>query len=411
MPAIAAVDTSPRTGNDTAGITLPVPLHNIDPLSNSPLFHFRQTRLYRSSVPGAINDAEAITVAVGPDGTPSAVTDRQQLVLHGKAGPYLIYELGPAREVEGLNDFSLPTVDVGQVVWQGFSPGTRSLVGLLTLDPAIEAARLPLSVGLTFHDSAGHQRPLLPGARAPDNGTIEVTLTNQTSSPRIVDVGTGDANAVASVLDTLLDAAKSERAGVPPYAGNGLPKTVAGTVTGQQQIPVTAPLRVRGSIGVVGSTGSPVTGLGTTQIPGGATVFGTLNGGVTFDVAVTSGQQLSMSLDVQPWLDPRSLEPPSGDATWTQWAARGPSDADRAQATGTMIEAAAQAALADFYSPYLQTNTNGTSVSTFHYTVAAAPTETRRAGEALTAKPGAITAAVIALVAIAGNAALLRRRW
>ncbi|MBV9097162.1 MAG: hypothetical protein JO079_03800, partial [Frankiaceae bacterium] len=206
-----------------------------------------------------------------------------------------------------------------------------------------------------------------------------------------------------------------DRPGVPPYAGTGLPASVPGTLVGQTNTNVTAPLRVNGTVTVAGSTGTPVagtpvTGPGTTAIPGGATISGILDATVSFDVALKAGERLGLSLDVQPWLDPRTFPPPGGAPTWASWAATHPSASAVGDATATLVTTAAQAARAADFSPYLQTDTNGQAESSFHYEMAS-EAATRRAGKALAAKPGAIVAACLAGLAIAGNAALLRRQW
>src|SRR5437660_2318008 len=232
------------------GIPLPQTFRNINPIACVTIVvPGRKDRCRTSKVPSTVDDTEAVTVGVGPNGAPAVVTDRQRLVVHG-AGPYLIYELGPARTAQGLNDFSQPDAKLGQVVWQGFSTGTRTLDGLLTLDAALEAARLPMAVRIEFTDRAGNRTPLQPGGRAPSDGTATITLLNLSSSPRFLAVGTAKVGPLAHALDTLLAAAKSDRPGVPPYAGNGLPLRIAGTLAGQTETTVTAPLRVRGTVTV-----------------------------------------------------------------------------------------------------------------------------------------------------------------
>jgi len=393
------------------GIPLPETFRNINPINCvSIVAPGRKDRCLTSKVPSTVDDTEAVTVGVGPDGTPVEVTDRQRLVVHGP-GTYLIYELGPARRVDGLDEFSLPTAKFGQVVWQGFaSSTTRELNALLTLDAGFEANRLPMALQIEFTDAHGDRVDLEPGGRAPSDGTATITLTNLTPSPRFLSVGTAAAKPLARALDSLLAAAKSPRPGAPPYAGHGLPARLAGTLIGRTQSTVTAPLRVQGTVTVAGSTGTPVTGPGTSPVPGGATVSGTLSSTVAFQAALRAGQRLALSLDVQPWLDPRTLSPPGNAPSWAAWAAAGPNPASIGGATATLIAAAAQAARGADYSPYLQTDTRGEAASSFHYEVAS-ETATRRAGKALTAKPGAIVAACLAGLAIAGNAALLRRQW
>ncbi|MDQ1747114.1 MAG: hypothetical protein QOD07_1377 [Frankiaceae bacterium] len=400
-----------------AGIPLPPTFRNINPIKCLAIIgQARKDRCRTSKVPSTVDDTEAVDVGVGPDGVPAVVTDRQQLVVHG-AGNYLIYELGPARKADGLNEFSLPNTNLGQVVWQGFAPGTRprTLAALLTLDPGIEANRLPMSIQIEFTDAHGKRKSLDPGGAAPVAGTAHITLVNATGSPRSLAVGTAALGPLAHALDTLLAAARDGRADVPrspPCAGNGLPESLPGTLLGQTPTTVTAPLLVHGTITVAGATGSPVTGPpGTAAVPGGASLDGRLNTTpVTFDAHLAAGQKLKLDLDVLPWLDPRTFPPPDGAPTWTRWAATHPSAAAVGTATATFIGTAAEAARAADYSPYLQTDTRGQAASAFHYELAP-EAATRRAGKALTAKPGAIVAACLAGLAIAGNAALLRRQW
>jgi hypothetical protein len=404
----------PAAAPGTAAVSIPLPqtFRNISPISCVKIvLPNRKDRCRTSKVPSTVDDREAITVGVGPNGDPVVVTDRQRLVVHGP-GTYLIYELGPARKADGLNEFSQPQAKLGQVVWEGFVSGaTRELDGLLTLDAGLEAGRLPMAVRIEFTDSNGKRVSLQPGGRAPSDGTATITLLNLSTSPRFLAVGTAAVDPLAHALDTLLTAANADRERVPPYAGAGLPVQIPGTLVGQTETNVTAPLRVHGTVTVAGSTGTPVTGPGTQPTPGGATVSGTLStAAVSFQAELKAGQQLAMSLDVQPWLDPRAFGPPDGAGTWTAWAGTHPAPSAVTDATATLVSTAAQAARAADYSPYLQTDTHGEAASSFHYEIAS-ETATRRAGKALTAKPAGIIAACLAGLAIAGNAALLRRQW
>ena len=408
-PALAASAPAvsfPATG--PAGIDLVRPVHDVDPLAGAANLGLRKDRLLTSVVPGPVANTEALTVGLGPTGVPAEVTDVQRLVISA-AGNYIVRELGPARRAVGLDDTVPPVLELGQVVWQGFSPGNRTLRAALTLDPGIEAARLPMSVRIDFRDRHGHATPLRPGGEAPADGTATVTLTNATGSPRTVPLGTAALQPLARVLDTLYDAARAPRAAVPPYAGSGLPTAIAGTHSGDEQTTVVAPLRVTGMLGAVESSAAapaPVRGPGTTASTAGADIAGTLDGTAAFEVDLRSGQHLRADLDVRPWLDPRTLVPPA--ASWKAWAASRPDAGALRDATTTAAEAAAAAARAAEYSPYLQADTPGTDLSSFRYVIAAA-TATPRANDVIRAKPGAIAAAVVALVAVAGNAALLWR--
>jgi hypothetical protein len=356
-------------------------------------------------VPGPVRNTEQVTAQIGPTGTPTAVTDLQTLVIT-RQGTYIVRELGPARRADGLGDTVPPVLELGQVVWQGFSPGTRTLRALLTLDPGIEANRLPMSVAITFRDTSGRPRLLGPGEVAPTAGTATVTLTNQTASPRVVPIGTAAPRALGAALQTLYDAARRPAAAVPPYAGHGLPSILPGTAGGEEQISVTAPLHVTGTLTVPEAAASPVNGPGTAPTANGARLNGTLDGSAAFTVALAPGQHLHLDLDVRPWLDPRLVTPPARD--WAAALAHAPA-AELTMATTQATELAASAARAAEYSPYLQADTPGSDLSSFHYLSAPPPAHAHLAAT-MTAKPGAITAAWLAVIAIAANAALLWRQ-
>jgi hypothetical protein len=407
--ALATPDVA-SAASGRPGIALLRPVRDVDPLQNAGKLGFRPDRLLKSVVPGPVVNTEQLTVGVGPTGAPAVVTDLQQLVITAP-GNYIVRELGPARRTEALGDTVPPVLELGQVVWQGFSPGRRTLQARLTLDPAIEAHRLPMSVRLVFRDARGRPHVLGPGGRVPVAGTLSVTITNVTGAPRVIGLGIGDAGPLGADLDLLYAAARAPRAAVPPYAGAGLATTLAGSYRGDEQISISAPLRVTGSIGVSPGT-AQVRGPGTTPTSTGADVAGTLDGSASFDLDVSAGQQLRMDLDARPWLDPRSLDPRTvvpPAASWPAWARSRPDAGARQAATTTLAEAAAAAARAAEYSPYLQADTPGTDLSTFRYVVAP-ESATPRAGDVIRAKPAAITAAAFALVAIAGNAALLWRQ-
>lgn len=402
LPGSSAATAAPK-----ASIPLPPPVRNVDPLGGINI-GLRADRLKKSVVPGTVDNTEHITARLGAAGAPAAVEDIQELAITG-AGAYIVRELGPARAAVSLNDTNPPVLELGQVVWQGFSPGHRDLQAQLTLDPGIEAHRLPMAVTLGFKDSRGKSHPLQPGGVAPADGTLSVTLANQTALPTIVANGTAEVGPLATYLDRLLRAGSNPRVGVPPYAGGGLPASVPGQVSGQTQITATSALRVTGTIGVAGATTDTVQGPGTTPAAGGASIAGTLDSQVTLTVGMRTGQRLHLDLNVLPWLDPRTLTPPAPASTWKQWAATHPTPSDVTTATSTLIAAAATTARSAEYSPYLQADTPGPDLSTFRY-VMATETATRRASNVVTAKPGAIAAAVLAFIAIAGNAALLRRQ-
>src|SRR3954469_15955292 len=186
----AALQLAPALAVKPAAVGLPLlqPVRDVDPLQGAQGLGLRKDRLLKSVVPGPVVNTEQLTVGVGAPGPPAVVSDLQELVITA-AGNYIIRELGPARRAVGLGDTVPPVLELGQVVWQGFSPGRRALTARLTLDPGIESHRLPMSVQLLFTDRGGRAHPLQPGGRAPGDGTVKVTLTNATTSPRLVGLG------------------------------------------------------------------------------------------------------------------------------------------------------------------------------------------------------------------------------
>src|SRR4051794_8173193 len=400
------LSSTATAAGDRSGLRLPAPVREVDPLTTAQL-GLRPDRLLKSQVPGTVHDDEHVVVALGPSGSPTAVTDTQRLDIRG-AGNYIVRELGPAREAVGLGVTVPPVLELGTVVWQGFSPGRRVLSARLTLDPGIEAARLPMTVRLEFHDRNGVRRPLGAGAAAPRAGTVTVSLSNNTASNRVVDTGEVTASDLAPALDRLRRAADRPRAAVPPTAGHGLPSRLAGTTTGRVALDVVAPLRVTGTISAPGGSAA-VTGPATTPASGGASIAGTLTTGAAFTVRVAAGDRIGLDLDVRPWLEPRTLAPPAPAHTWRQWARRSPSDAAVARATQTLISGAAAAARSAEYSPYLQADAPGPDLSRFTYVVAP-PRGAPRLAADMQPRPGAIAAAAVALLAVIGNAEMLRRR-
>jgi hypothetical protein len=387
-------------------IRLAVAVHGVDPLTNVNL-GLRPDRLLTSSVPGPVSDTEQVRVGLGPDGTPVTVTDLQRLVIH-RQGSYIIRELGPARDAAERGSSPPPVLELGTVVWQGFSPGRRTLAALLTLDAGIESARLPMAVDLAFRDHGGTAAPLRPGAAAPAAGTVTVTLHNTTGTTMTVDTGTAAPSSLAGPLQTLQRAATHRHPGPPPTAGDGLPVALPRDRTGQATVAVTAPLAVSGHITAPGGAAA-VTGPGTTPVDHGVAVAGTLTDTVSFSVDVSAGDRVGVDLDVQPWLDPRTLTPPRGSSSWRQWARHAGAAGGAGGATSKLVTAAATAARAAEYTPYLQADVPGRDRTSFHYETAV-PTAPVAAAAKLRPKPGPVALAVVAALAILGNAELLRRR-
>lgn len=364
-------------------------------------------RLRVSHVPGPVDDREDVTVRVDALGAPSTVEVVQRLRISG-VGDYGIYERGPARRAEALDGTAPPVAKLGTVVWQGFSPGRRELAARLTLDPGIEALRLPLGVGLEFAPRDGGRGALGAGGVVPTAGTLTVTLSDQTAQSAVpVATGAADATALARVAEALLAAAAAPGR-EPPVAGRGLPVELPASGVGARQIPVTAALAISGVLSVRGST-AVVRGPGVTPTGTGGRLHGVLNGGsVTFTVDIGGPATLGLDLVVTPTVDRRTVPVPRGSESWTAWAQSGPSIAERRAATDTVVAAAAAAVrAADFY-PYLQADLPGRASGSFRYALAA-PGASMAPRAALRPRPAAIAVSLLAALLIAGNATALRR--
>ena len=370
----------------------------------------RADRVLVSVVPGPVRNDEVVLAGLDGTGGVQRVVVEQRLLLTGK-GDYQVRERGPARASEALGDEPAPVTKFGAVVWQGFSPGERELAARLTLDPVLEAPRLPLAVAVSFTGADGVPAALGPGGEVPGPGTVSLLLTNQTAQPATVPTAADvDAAAVAPALDVALAAARAPAGPRLPTAGGTLPAAVdvvgAGEAAGTQAVP----LRVTGRLSVAGTTAT-VSGPGTTPRPDGADVAGTLPGGasVAFTVLADGPGRVQLDLSAVPALDPRALAPPGGAPDWGAWARSRPDRAARVAALDLLVRVAATGARATSYAPYLGADLPGSGTTVFRYGFA--PVEAVAAVRApLEPKPGAIVLAGVALALVVGNAAALWRQ-
>ncbi|MBC7373343.1 MAG: hypothetical protein H7323_05070 [Frankiales bacterium] len=364
----------------------------------------RADRVLVSNVPGPVVNNETVVIGLSETGAPARVLMEQRLSLTG-AGDYNVRERGPARASEALGDEPPPVTKFGAVVWQGFSPGARELAARLTLDPAIEAARLPLEVTVSGS-------PLSPGGLVPAAGQVVLRLTNRTAQPATLPTAAdADAVAVARALDVARTAAQAPAGPRLPAVGSGLPTAVPTTGDAQVAGQSGVPLRVTGMVRLVDGAAGTVSGPATTAVPGGAEVAGTLPPGASAElvVDVTGPGRLDLDLTVLPALDPRSLVPPDGAASWAAWAAAGPDRADRRAALDLLVATAATGARATSSSPYLGADLPGTGTTRFEYAFAAlerAPAVTAP----LQPRPVPIALAGVALLALGGGAVRLWQR-
>ena len=312
-----------------------------------------------------------------------------------------------------LGDGDPPTLKAGAVLYAGFLPPTgRLLSAHLTLDPAYEAARLPLGVLLSFHPGgAAVGRPLGAGGAIGGPGYLEVTLTAEATDITPLAAADAPATAIAGPLDALRAAATGVDR--PPVVGAGLPVDVAATGAIEQSVAtVPAPLRISGSVTEVDAggrvlPGAVVSGPGTT---GRGQVSGVLAGSTTLRLTVPRAGVVRLSLQAVPALDPRSVTPPGAAATWAAWAATHPDEAARRAAVDQLEFAAAEAAQIRTISPYLTTGLPGVVHTRFSYRLNAGSAAPVAAAAALLRRPWGIAAIGLAALLVLVNLELLRRR-
>jgi hypothetical protein len=368
-------------------------------------------RCKKSSVPGPVVNDEVVLVGVDGGGTPGRVQLEQRLVLT-KVGDYVIRERGPARSAVGLIPGSdPPNTKLGAVVFQGFTPGNRKLGARLTLDAGLEAPRLPLAVTITY-DGGDGPTALGPAGRLPGAGTVHIRLENRTSQPaELPTAADAAASALAGPLDAALAAAQAPPGPRLPSTETVLPGRLPVSGPARRQTTQSVPLRVTGSVRLTGAAGT-VSGPGTSPLPDGAVVAGTLPGAggtVDFTVAAQGAGTLVIDLAVVPTLDARVLAPPRQLPTWAAWARSRPPLAERQAALDLLVSTAATGARASSYSPYLGADLPGTGTTVFRY--AFAPADAVAASpRGLHAKPGPIALAAIAALLLVVNSALIWRR-
>jgi hypothetical protein len=331
----------------------------------------RPDRVLVSVVPGPVVNDEVVLVGLDPAGGAQRVLVEQRLRLTGQ-GDYQVRERGPARASEALGDEPAPVTKFGAVVWQGFSPGERELAARLTLDPVLEAPRLPLTVQVAYAPADGTASALDPGGGIPAAGTLRVTLTNATAQPvELPAAADADPAALAAALDAARAAAAAPAGPRLPTAGGGLPASVDVEQPARTTGSAAVPLRVSGTLTVEGAPAT-VTGPAATPTPSGAEVAGTLGGGASaeFAVAVDGPGRLVLDLSAVPALDPRTLTPPGGAPDWASWARSGPPLEQRRAALSTLVQVAATGARAASYAPYLGADLPGTGTTVFRYSFA-----------------------------------------
>ena len=382
--------------------TIELPVPQADQLGGSELFQalgVARDQLPGYLAPGPLRNDELVRVEVSGDGRVTRVSDEQRIQITG-TGNYFLREAGPARAAVALGG-DVPVLSFGDVLWQGFSPGSRQLAARLELDPELEASHLPLAVSLSF--AAGPRRGTVgPDGQLPGPGVLTLRLDNTTGQQVSLPTGAGaDARQLAPALDRLLAEARSGAGGRLPTTRTGIPPQLRVSGSATRQATQLMPLRLRGTLRVTGQ-GSP----GPVDV---ARIDTLLQGSARFTLAARRPGKVALELTATPALDPGGLRPPRGLASWSAWAASDPPAAERRAALDALVQAAATGSRASAYSPYLgsQLETRGRTV--FRYVLATsrpAPAEPAR----LTPRPGAIGLAILAALALLGSGVALWRR-
>ena len=378
VTAVAASLLASTPANAETVISLPLPRPTDLPAVITSIERIVNAgRAVETRLPGSVNDREEVAVGLGADGAPMAVAVSQVLKLRG-LGDFVFKVPGPAGDVEALPGSSnQPGLRAGAVLWQGFSPGTKTLAARVELDPKLEQDRLPLRFAI--QGTVGG-RPWIPGRPATGAFDLRLTITNASAIPVIVAAAEADPAAVAPALDAV---AAAIRAGDRPVPGEGdVPARVAaiGSVrTREEQIE--APFEATGSLRFpTGSlTGVTVDGGRATEDAGGTRIgFGAHLGGgtplsTTIRIRGTAHDLRLPQLDVtaEPALPvASSLAPPEG-SSWAAFAAKHPDRATGETMLGLLMHMTARVARLRQYDTYLGSpDATGPAAATYRFTFA-----------------------------------------
>ena len=323
-----------------------------------------------------IRNDERVLVGVDQTGSPSSVRVRQRLDVSGR-GDYQFAVSGPIEDVlRGPGSESEPGLRADQLLWAGFSPGSKVLAADVTLRPEEAAQYLPLRIGLE-HMGDG----------------VTLTMTNATVTPELEYAGKTRPRQIASLLDRTRRSARVGERLTAAYA------TFYGQVRQRvQKAQIEAPLRVEGELRA--GSGEPV----------------------SFSVVLGDGLPLAMRvhasgegtphlrLTAAPVFVEQLLRPPGGAPTWTAAVKRrslpGPFLLKR------LLQSRMRLVRADQYQSFLANpDADGRSRSVYVYETAKAPRQQATSASAgdedsgggplvlLLAIGGAIVAAGAGLVA------------
>jgi len=425
LGAVALLALAAAPGVTAARIDLPTPADLTSP--ELPILQPRPGETETTTVPGPVSDDEKVHIGLDPTGALASVMIDQTLTLHG-TGDFDIIMPGPATRVVGPADQAVqPGLRRGEILWNGFSPGVKTLRSTVTMDPTFEKFHLPLAFSVRFLQNGRQvQLPVSGPVR------IEISISNETGRQIVMKDAVPGASDLADLLESLRREIGSGRR---PIAGRrGVPRSVAATSSvGTRSEQVFVPIRVGGTISfpegtisvsdVSGATQMPgmvlPTGAGGTQPPGPAVTafrFDALlpsaraGGAVTITLDGSGSGLGAPRFDVHAagaLPDARSLDPgPTG--SWRKALAGSPSDTQRYSlmfAQKTMW----QVLLLSEVDAHLGNPGKGPSRTTFYFTsekVSASP----RVAPVERLKPEALALVLVAAALAIGNAALLWTR-
>jgi hypothetical protein len=172
-----------------------------------------------------VANKERVLVGLDRDGTPSAVTVVQTSRLN-RLGDYVFAIPAPVVSVlPGPGTESQPGQRTNQILWQGFSPGTRVLAARAELRAEESAPYLPVKVRI-----------------APSAGGTTVIVENQTAVSVPSYTGDVEPTSLAQVLARIRTAIERN------LFAEGLNVELRGRKT-PVQVEIAAPLRVTGTVG------------------------------------------------------------------------------------------------------------------------------------------------------------------
>jgi hypothetical protein len=292
---------------------------------------------------------QRVLAGVGPGGELVSLRVLHRLLLEGK-GDYLIVVGAPVEDVRaGAGSDSQPGLRTGQILWSGFSPGTKVLAADAELRPSEARRFLPVRL-----------RAVRAGNR------YSLTVTNATTVAEIAYTGNGFPLQLAGLLD------QTRRESLAGHKLTTVYASVNGPVRVRKEAArIAAPLRVEGSLGFPSAPESV----------SGGTVRGKT---VSFSGVLGDASPLSLRIDVRggggaPHLQvvarPTKLVRALVPAGAPSWAVAVRRRAIPAEALlHRLIDARMQVVRSDQYQAFLSNpDAQGTSRTVFVYETAAAP--------------------------------------